>query len=329
MPFAKDKYSGNAMGGTEIMKVKLGNSLPADLLDNFQIFVSRVHEDLSDQHVRILWLQDLAGDPESEHLANGGWARFHKLVFSSHWQMRGYIERYNIPWSHCIVIRNGIEPIEIGEKDRSKIKLVYTPTPHRGLNILYPVFSKLAEEYDDIELDVYSSFKLYGWGERDTPYQELFKRLEEHPKINYHGTVPNADLRKALAQAHIFAYPSIWQETSCICLMEAMSAGLICAHSNFGALPETAANWTHMYQYNENIQEHANMFYTVLKTAIEDVKNMDDNSYLGKIRAQKAYADVFYNWDLLKMQWEGLLLSLKDAPRGIVKPTGPVFEYRT
>lgn len=329
MPIMKDRISTNSAGGTELMKFKLEAALPTDLLDNFQIFVSRVHEDLSDQHVRILWLQDLAGDPESEHLANGGWQRFHKLVFSSHWQMRGYIERYNIPWSHCIVIRNGIEPIEMVEKDRSKIKLIYTPTPHRGLNILYPVFDKLSQEYDDIELDVYSSFKLYGWGERDTPYQELFKRLEDHPKINYHGTVPNADLRKALAQSHIFAYPSIWQETSCICLMEAMSAGLICAHSNFGALPETAANWTHMYQYNENIQEHANMFYSVLKSAIEDVKQLDDDSYYGKIRTQKAYADVFYNWDLIKMQWEGLLMGLKDAPRAIAKPAGPMFEYRT
>lgn len=328
MPFAKDKYSGNAMGGTEIMKVKLGNSLPADLLDNFQIFVSRVHEELSDKHVRILWLQDLAGDPESEHLANGGWAKFHKLVFSSHWQMRGYIERYDIPWSKCMVIRNGIKPIDFETKDRSKIKLVYTPTPHRGLNILYPVFDKLSQEYDDIELNVYSSFKLYGWDERDKPFEQLFKQLKDHPKINYHGTVPNEQLRNELAEAHILAYPSIWQETSCICLMEAMSAGLMCVHSSLGALPETSANWTHMYPFNENMQEHANMFYTVLKGVIEEVKTMDEESYMSKIRSAKAYTDVFHNWDLIRMQWEGLLRSLANQPREIAKTSGPMFEYR-
>lgn len=328
MPFAKDKYSGNAMGGTEIMKVKLGEALPADLLDNFQIFVSRVHEELSDKHVRVLWLQDLAGDPESEHLANGGWKKFHKLVFSSYWQMRGYIERYDIPWSKCMVIRNGINPIDFKTKDRSKIKLVYTPTPHRGLNILYPVFDKLSQEYNDIELDVYSSFKLYGWDERDKPVEQLFEQLKNHPKINYHGTVPNEQLRNELAKAHIFAYPSIWQETSCICLMEAMSAGLMCVHSSLGALPETSANWTHMYPFNENIQEHANMFYTVLKGVIEEVKTMDEESYTSKIRSAKAYTDVFHNWDLIKMQWEGLLRSLVNEPREIAKSAGPMFEYR-
>ena len=73
MHFAKDNLSGNAMGGTELMKIGLQERLSPELLDNFQIFVSRVHEPLSDKHVRILWLQDLAGDPESEHLKNNGW----------------------------------------------------------------------------------------------------------------------------------------------------------------------------------------------------------------------------------------------------------------
>jgi glycosyltransferase involved in cell wall biosynthesis len=329
MPIAIDKYSGSAKGGTELMKEKLAKAMPPELLDKFQIFVSRVHEELSDKHVRILWLHDLAGDPESEHLANNGWSRFHKLIFTSNWQMRGYIERYNILWSKCMVIRNGIEPIEWKDKDRSKIKLVYTPTPHRGLNILYPVFNKLAQEYDDIELDVYSSFKLYGWEDRDKPYQDLFKALEEHPKVNYHGTVPNDVLRQALQESHIFAYPSIWAETSCLCLIEAMSAGLVCVHSNYGALSETAANWTHMYQYNENANDHANIFYIALKSAIEDVQNLDEASYNSKILTQKAYADVFYNWELLQQQWLALLTSLQDTPTAIVKSSGQMFEYRT
>lgn len=324
---AKDRYSGNAKGGTELMKERLASSIDAELLDNFQIFVSRVHEELSDKHVRILWLHDLAGDPESEHLANGGWKKFHKLVFASNWQMRDYIERYNIPWSHCCVIHNGIKPIEWDTKDRSKIKLVYTPTPHRGLDILYPVFDKLSQEYDNIELDVFSSFKLYGWDKRDEQFAELFAALKNHPKINYHGTVPNEQLRDVLKTAHIFAYPSTWAETSCICLMEAMSAGLICVHSNFGALPETAANWTHMYHYQEDKNVHARDFYEMLKMSIDHVINTDDASYYAKIKTAKTYADVFYNWDLIKIQWSNLLYALKDVPCEIDKSDSRNFRY--
>jgi glycosyltransferase involved in cell wall biosynthesis len=326
MPFAVDDMAKNAMGGTEIMKYKLMNSVDKDLLENFQIFVSRVTEELSDKHVRLLWLQDLAGDPASEHLANGGWEKFNKLIFSSHWQMRGYIERYNIPWSKCVVIHNGVEPIELIDKPRDKIKMIYTSTPHRGLNILYAVFDRLSKERDDIELDVYSSFKLYGWGERDTPYQELFKLLEDHPKINYYGSVSNEEVRKAYQNSHIFAYPSIWQETSCLCLMEAMSAGNICVHPNYGALYETASNWTYMYQWNEDVQTHASLFYSILKDVIDNIKSLPEEEYKNKLLTQKSYMDVFYNWNMLKNQWESLLKSLVNEPREL--PT-PSFVYRT
>jgi glycosyltransferase involved in cell wall biosynthesis len=157
MPFAKDNLSTNALGGTELMKYALEKRIDPSLLDKFQIFVSRVHEPLSEEHVRLYWLQDLAGDPESEHLHNNGWEKFSKLIFSSHWQMRGYIERYNIPWSKCIVLTNCIEPIDfdMSQKNRDTIRLIYHTTPHRGLQILVPVFQKLREDFDNITLDVF------------------------------------------------------------------------------------------------------------------------------------------------------------------------------
>jgi hypothetical protein len=107
-----------------------------------------------------------------------------------------------------------------------------------------------------------------------------------------------------------------------------MSAGLMCAHSSLGALPETSANWTHMYPFNENMQEHANMFYSVLKGVIEDVRTMDDDTYTSKIRAAKAYTDVFHNWELIRRQWEVLLQGLVNEPREIPKAQGAMFEYR-
>ena len=101
--------------------------------------------------------------------------------------------------------------------------------------------------YDNVHLDVFSSFNAYGWAERDEPYQELFDKIEAHPQMTYHGFKPNNIVRNALQKAHIFAYPSIWMETSCIALMEAMSAGLMCVHPNLAALPETAAvSYTHL-----------------------------------------------------------------------------------
>lgn len=331
MPFAKDNVSVNAMGGTEIMKYALQEVIDPKLLEDFQIFSSRVHEKLSDQHIRILWLHDLEGDPESEHLKNNGWEKFHKLVFVSNWQMRGYIERYNIPWSRCMVIQNSIVPFESPkEKPVDEIRLIYTPTPHRGLDILYTVFDALCKEYDNLKLDVYSSFKLYGWEERDKEYQKLFDALKAHPKINYFGSRPNSEVRESLQKAHIFAYPSVWMETSCLCLIEAMSAGLVCVHPNYGALPETSGNMTFMYQMQDNKNDHASVLYKQLQYVIEAYKNPEVKNGLDHLLIkQKQYADDIYSRDKWQKKWNYFLQEMIDLnpPRSL--SSGQFFSYKT
>jgi hypothetical protein len=52
--------------------------------------------DIDETKIRILWQHDLPGDPESEHLKNGGHDRFHKIVFVSNWQMQQYINHYMV-----------------------------------------------------------------------------------------------------------------------------------------------------------------------------------------------------------------------------------------
>ena len=298
--------SKNAMGGTELMLHALHQKLPQDLMQYFQIIPSRVR-DVDDSKIKIYWLHDLPGDPESEHLKNGGWNRFDKLVFVSNWQMQAYQKHYGLPWYKCVVLRNAIEPIEYKAKSTEKIKMIYHTTPHRGLNILLSAFDVLAKRHSNLELDVYSSFKIYGWEHRDEPYKELFDYCRNHPQINYHGSVPNSEVRKALQEAHIYAYPNTWLETSCISLIEAMSAGVFCIHPNYGALYETAANWTWMYQWQDNERDHVKSIIDLTSSAIEVYQENDVQSTL---LAQKAYVDAFYGWDGRAMQWKNLMRQL-------------------
>jgi len=318
----------NSKGGTELLQKRLYNGLVSrELLTQFQIISSRVRN-LDSNKFRIYWAHDLAGDPEADNaLADGGWKRFHMLVFVSNWQMQSYIQRYNLPWSHCLVIPNSIEPIDCSlvKQVPEKLKLIYTSTPHRGLNILYSVFNELCKKHDNIELDVYSSFKLYGWGERDAQYEDLFSKLKEHDRINYHGTASNDEVRLALTKANIFAYPSIWPETSCLCLIEAMSAGLMCVHSNYGALYETAAGWTYMYQYDEDINRHASVFYSVLDQAIN---NYGTDNNLARMHDQGLYADSYHDWNRRSLDWTGLLKMIiaRNPNKELPKPS---FTYST
>lgn len=297
----------NSKGGTELIATKISEVVDQNILKHFHIVNSRVRE-LDPTKIPILVLHDLPGDPESEILKNGGYNKFEKLIFVSNWQMQKYIEYYGIPWYKCELVENAIVPIrpEQIKKSDETIKLIYHTTPHRGLKILVPVFEALVKRHPNIELDVFSSFKIYGWEQRDLEFTELFERCKAHPNINYHGTVSNEEVKRAVAESHIFAYPSIWLETSCISLMEAMSAECVCVHPNYGALPETAARMTVMYQWQEDQRDHAAALYNQLDYIIGLLEN-DKHAYDSMVKIQKLYADVKFNWDLRKLEWETLL----------------------
>jgi glycosyltransferase involved in cell wall biosynthesis len=333
MPLAKDELSKNAMGGSELMKYRLVQELGEEFLSDFQIFVSRVQEDLDSNRIKIYWHQDMPMDPAAAHLKDGGWEKYDYFVFNSDWQMNMFNLYLGVPYHKSIVLQNAIDPISQSmideEKDDEKIRLIYHSTPHRGLNILVPVFEKLAEKHDDIVLDVYSIFKIYGWEDRDKEFDKLFQKCKDHPQINYVGSVPNPEVKKALAKAHIFAYPNTWLETSCIALMEAMSAACVCVHPNWGALYDTSGHVTRMYQYDEDSNRHARRFYGVLEEAIADVRNnrVQEETTYGKI-----YADTRFTWQRRILEWKAFLGMLKEMKKqgqlGAPKPLKQAFEYK-
>lgn len=281
------------------------NSLPPELLSPYQIIHSRVRE-LDPNKKKIYVLHDLPGDPEVQHLKNGGWKRFDKLVFVSHWQQQMYNAYLGVPFEASIVLQNAITPIEKHKKPTDKVRLMYFSTPHRGLELLYPVYDKLYKEFGDrIELNVFSSFDLYGWDVRDKPYEPLFEKLKSHPGINYSKSVSNDVIREELKRSHILAYPSIWQETSCLVMIEAMCAGLVCVHSSLAALPETAMGCTYMYGYTEDHVHHMARFEANLRDAIEDVM---DGSEMTEDRVD--FLNETYSWENRQWQWKELLTSL-------------------
>jgi len=297
----------NAMGGTELMANRIERDCNQSLLSQFQIIHSRVR-DLDDSKKKILVCHDLATDPEVQHLKDGGWSKFDQIVFVSHWQREQYFMYLGVPYDVSVVMPNAIEPIEQHEKPdtKDKINLVYFATPHRGLDLLYVAFNQLAKEHKNIHLNVYSSFDLYGWGQRDESHQKLIDALKEHSNITYNRSVPNADMREILKNQHIFAYPSIWQETSCLCLIEALSAGLYCVHSSLAALPETSMGLTQMYDFSDGIQNHIDRFYLELKKAIV----MHEQNYKRvsqSMESVKTIADFKYDWGQRKLQWNQLL----------------------
>lgn len=293
-----------ARGGTELMAGRI-NSLSPELLSNFQIIHSRVRE-LDPTKKQVYVLHDLCLDPEVEHLKDGGYLKYDKLVFVSHWQRQMYNAYLGVPFNSSVVLQNAIEPFKLHTKPDDKVRLVYFSTPHRGLDLLYHAFVDLHKKYGDkIELNVYSSFDLYGWSERDEQFKNLFDKLNDHPAINYSKSISNAEMREVLKSQHILAYPSTWQETSCLVLIEAMCAGLMCVHSSLAALPETSLGTTRMYNYVEDRTKHLNIFKNELDDAI-----MDTIDGYGVSDERIEFINESYSWSNRKYQWESLLTSL-------------------
>lgn len=304
------EYNVNANGGTEITAKKLESLLPDYLLNKFQIVCDTFNK-LDKTKIRILWVHNTPLQIDNSFLENDGWKLFHKIVFISHYQREQYIQKYNIPYSHCVVISYGIDLIKSQPKVKDKISLIYTSTPHRGLYILVDVFEKLCDEYDNLELKIHSSYEIYDRVEQQKDYEQslLFKRIQSNTKIKNLGFVSNEDLKKSLASSHIFAYPSIYEETFCLSLLEAMGAGLLCVHPNYGCLSETASKWTVMYNYTENLNDHKKLFYEHLKYCIE---NVNKSHISKKLKYQKKYVNYFYNWKNKICDWINLLKSMEN-----------------
>jgi UDP-glucose:(glucosyl)LPS alpha-1,2-glucosyltransferase len=329
MSFSQDELSVNAKGGTELMKAGLTKHVDPDLLDKVHITFSRVR-DLATDKPNIFYAHDLPGDPEAQFLRDPTLRqRFDKIVFVSDWQMQMYNTYLGVPYAESIVIPNAIEPMFPlipyhkfpSEKmvkshfNQPELRIIYHTTPHRGLDILVPVFESLVKRYEGtvkLVLDVYSSFKIYGWEERDQPYQALFERCKNHPNINYHGTVSNEEVRKAVGKAHIFAYPSIWPETSCIAGIEALAGGCIMVCPNLAALPETTAKYANMYQFHEDINVHAHRFAERMINTIDSFIYEYDE-VRDHVDRQVDYFGRNYEWEFRAPLWNAVLRDVIDG----------------
>ena len=238
--------------------------------------------------------------------------KLNAIVFVSHHQKNLFEHYHGISKEKSIVIKNAIWPFEKVEKPKDKINLIYTSTPFRGLNILLGSFALVLQRRPELRnvtfLDIFSSMKLYGYP--DEKYTAMYEFANNHPNINYHGVVRQEDLRPYLQKSHIFAYPCIWEETSCCAAIEAMAAGAIPVVSNIGALPETCGDFgvyyspvsTDMYNSYRHV-EHVEQYAGLLENVIYQYLN---NPPLEDIDRMSSHYNYYYNWDYRLEEWKSL-----------------------
>lgn len=295
------------IGGTEILYNNLLKHVGSVWQDRVNLMISACGPEFIDpERINVVW-QHLAHD----QAAIQGMAyptqfidRVDQFVYVSAWQLAEFQKRFAIAQASNRVIHNAIDPIEFRPKPQDRIRLIYTSMPNRGLEILLNAFDIINR--DDVELVVYSSNIIYGLNyARSVNNQQLFHRCKTHPNIVYRGYAMNQAVRQALQSSHILAYPSIYEETSCLAAIEAGAAGCQIVTTNLGALPETCGTWATMidYRYGNDLQELSHQYAEVLNTAIN---NYSDQS----AREQSDWFNQNYSWQSRAQQWKDFFNSI-------------------
>lgn len=243
------------------------------------------------------------------------WDRFFLV---SQWQADTYATAFGIAPERVTVLRNAVSPPfqELTRRQPAFFRtgrpplLAYTSTPFRGLVALLVALPAIRAELPDCRLRVYSSMGVYQVTGDADDYRVLYDLARALPGSEYVGSLPQTALAEALAEADILAYPSIFAETSCISVMEAMAAGCLVVTTKLGALPETTAGFGILMDAFANVIPMAREFTKVLvgtiRTAREQPEQVED-----ALRRQQLYARAAYNWTTRAQEWEHALELLR------------------
>ena len=273
------------------------------------LILSRCTEDQIDLNKKnIIWQHLNYNEPLTQGMLNKFFLRsIDAFVYVSHWQYEKFRYVFSCPTENVYIIKNAIEPIEFIERPKGeKIRLIYTSAPFRGLSILLDAFEILNR--DDVELDVYSSTIMYGSDYHKVHsalYEDLFNRAASMKNVNYHGYATNEQVIKALQQAHIFAYPSVFEETCCLAMIEAGAAGCSIVSHNLGAIYETAAEFGRLLPVRVDEKLMAKQFASALNEEIDGYFNNID-----RLKIQSDYFNRHYSWEKIQAQWSSLLLDI-------------------
>ena len=293
-------YNESVYGGTEYMARNFLENIYSELpkLENYLCLILPgtglpLSEIIKDERKVLLWLHNT---PTQFNLG------VYKFYFSNpkFWERVKYVIVPSETAKHYVlrdipqinpniikVISNAIYPatVDLSKFDNvDKVKVIHTSSIDRGMPILMEALKKIDE---DFELEIYNDFN-----------PDLRPDIKYDERVTFFGRTPRKAVQKAFESAHIFAYPSIFEETFCLSLAEGMSAGCLPVYSNTGAVEEISDGRGLIYKTPESIEEHIDLFAKKLIDGIDMIKSGKWNP-----EEQIKYINEKFSWDAIKKQW--------------------------
>ncbi len=297
-------------GGTEILKEQLISQLEPGSIDGINLIGSICHPQLIQKDkTNVVWQHLSYDQPNVQYMRDRKFVdSVDYFIYVSHWQYNKFREHFQIPEYKSFIIKNATPKFEVKPKVmEGKIKLLYTSTPWRGLAILIRAIDILNKTRNDFELDIYSSTKIYGDAFEESEkgkFDSLFDKCKSTNNVNFRGYGLNQQIRQALEDTHIYVYPSIFEETSCLSVIEAMSAGCHVVTTNYGALPETCGEFATMIEFDSSAQNLIERYADTLNSVLDNYKN---NLYKEDLELQIKYYEKYYSWNTRIQEWNNFL----------------------
>jgi len=257
----------------------------------------------STKQIKILWAHYAHDQPIFLHV---DWSKITHVVCVSHWQKSQFVKYLRVPEQKITVIRNGVADYFKFSINKEKT-LIYASTPFRGLKYLPYIFRRVLSKHPEAKLKVFSGMKLYG--QQDSlEFKQIYQSLKNTPNTYYSEPITHEKLAKEFQKAMVLAYPNVWEETSCVTLIEAMSSGCYPVITDIGALPETAngygsivkltakyhsTGWIPDTQFLDNFADELIHVLNIYDQTNTELMSTDIRSY--------------HDWKLIAVEWKKLL----------------------
>jgi len=297
-------------GGTEIQLEYLHKYVDKDLLNKVQITTSVPEKTPIDPtKINVLWVHNSYDQPNLYPWFKNklNHRKYDWYVFNSHWTYEKYRLMFDIPTDISLVIKNGFDDdliVKSKFKPKEKLKLIYTSTPWRGLDVLLKAMEQI--KTDKVELDIYSSTQIYGDAFKkvnDDQFIKLYDKAKSLKYVNYNGYIDHKELMKVLHTYDCYVHPSTFEETFCLAAMESLAAGLVAMTTDLGALYETCAEFPIYVPYLKDKEALAKQFAEAIDVLPDLISNVDEN----RMKFQMQYYRQYYHWNVIKTYWERFL----------------------
>jgi glycosyltransferase involved in cell wall biosynthesis len=150
-----------------------------------------------------------------------------RIIFVSEWTKRQFFRNLPVIDSEkCLVIYPGSNLIKKIPKKKNNIIFAGKLNQSKGYNVFTDVILEIIKKNKSWTCDIVGDDPRY--------YEKIY-----HPKIHYHGWLPNEKTMKIFEKSKIAVIPSTWDEPLGRTAIEAASRGCVSIISKRGGLIET------------------------------------------------------------------------------------------